>query len=147
MSNTFRQNPVALKRIALLVACAATVGCASAAPASRSSSSRSGIGVQSANFLPMPDLQSSLMRLPPPLRAPVRRAGGTSVGGDRSVGAEGLLGHTTNEVVPIPGTDMIRVGFLQEGTFSSSQFRSGAQEAKDRGGAPGAGLIFKISRP
>lgn len=67
---------------------------------------------------------------------------------DESVGATGVLGQTVNEVVPIPGTDMIRVGALQEGTFFQSSFRNASQDATGgAGGRPGAVLIFRIFRP
>jgi len=66
---------------------------------------------------------------------------------DESVGATGVLGQTVNEVVPIPGTDMIRVGALQEGTFFQSSFRSANQEAAAGAGRTGTVLIFRIFRP
>lgn len=67
---------------------------------------------------------------------------------DESVGATGVLGQTVNEVVPIPGTDMIRVGALQEGSFFQSSFRNPSQEAATRGGGvTGAVVIFRIFRP
>lgn len=67
---------------------------------------------------------------------------------DESVGATGVLGQTVNEVVPIPGTDMIRVGALQEGTFFQSSFRNAGQDAASgASGRPGAVLIFRVFRP
>jgi hypothetical protein len=87
---------------------------------------------------------SKSLRLVMSLRGP----GNSTIAEDKSVGTAGLLGLTTNEVVPIPGTDMIQFGFLQEGSFSQTNFRSGSQESVSRGGSNGgAVLIFKIIRP
>jgi hypothetical protein len=68
---------------------------------------------------------------------------------DRSVAMSGALSSTVNEVVPIPGTDMIRTGSLQEGSLFQNNFRSPNQEANSRGGtAPTqATIVFRVFRP
>jgi hypothetical protein len=69
--------------------------------------------------------------------------------GDQSVVFSGALGQTIGEVVPIPGTDMIRVGAVEEGTLAQNQTRS-AKEASPNGGAgspTSAVIIFRIERP
>ena len=71
------------------------------------------------------------------------------IGGSRSAdGMESVLGGTVDQVVPIPGMDIVSVGFLKEGAFSQADARSPAQEVQNRlGGSPGAVIIFRIFRP
>jgi hypothetical protein len=68
---------------------------------------------------------------------------------DRSVGIAGMLGQSINEIVPIPGADMIQVGTLKDGTLLQSNFRAASQEATTRGGTvqSEATIIFRITRP
>lgn len=66
------------------------------------------------------------------------------LGSDQTVGVAGFLGQTVNEVVPIPGTDMVRAGALQEGSLFQSSFRSPQQEGAILSEAI---IIFRISRP
>ena len=66
---------------------------------------------------------------------------------DRTLVFSGVLGQTVNEVVPIPGTDMIRAGVVQEGSLSQNANRS-SQEYRGSSDLPtGALIIFRISRP
>jgi hypothetical protein len=71
------------------------------------------------------------------------------LGSDQTVGMGGMLGHTVNEVVPIPGTDMVRVGALQEGSLFQSNFRSPQQETTGQSGSilTNATVIFRVTRP
>ncbi len=68
---------------------------------------------------------------------------------DRSVGLGGLIGQTVNEVVPIPGTDMIRAGAVPEGSLFQNSFRNGLADAAGRAGESpiGATIVFRIDRP
>lgn len=66
------------------------------------------------------------------------------LGADQTVGVSGILGQTVNEVVPIPGTDMIRVGALQEGSLFQTSFRSPQQEGTILSEAI---IVFRITRP
>jgi hypothetical protein len=130
--------------------CSLLAACASA-PVSRQSSlwSYQRSDIAPANQSAFAELRglmdaSKSLRLSLSLRGP----GSSTIAEDKSVGTGGLLSLTTNEVVPIPGTDMIQFGFLQEGSFSQANFRSGSQESASRGGGSGgAVLIFKIIRP
>ena len=68
---------------------------------------------------------------------------------DESIGLRGTIGTTVNQVVPIPGTDMIKVGAVQEGTLFQSSFRNPTQDSNDRAGSTpnGAVILFHIDRP
>jgi hypothetical protein len=68
---------------------------------------------------------------------------------DRSVGLGGVIGQTVNEVVPIPGTDMIRAGAVPEGSLFQNSFRNPTADAAGRAGtAPTtATIVFKVGRP
>jgi hypothetical protein len=69
---------------------------------------------------------------------------------DQSVGNDNpTMSSTLNEVVPIPGTDMIKVGAVQEGTLFQSSFRNPTEDASNRGGGTptSATVVFRISRP
>jgi hypothetical protein len=69
---------------------------------------------------------------------------------DQSVGNDNpTMSSTLNEVVPIPGTDMIKVGAVQEGTLFQSSFRNPTEDASNRGGGTptSATVVFRITRP
>ncbi len=68
---------------------------------------------------------------------------------DRSVGLGGVIGQTVNEVVPIPGTDMIRAGAVPEGSLFQNSFRSPTADAAGRAGTSPttATIVFKVGRP
>jgi hypothetical protein len=68
---------------------------------------------------------------------------------DRSVGLGGTIGQTVNEVVPIPGTDMIRAGAVPEGSLFQNSFRNATADAAGRAGTSptGATIIFRVDRP
>lgn len=77
-----------------------------------------------------------------------RRSDTPMLSGDQTIGFSGVLGQTVNQVVPIPGTDMIRVGAVQEGSIAQNNTRSTAEASPHSGAAPsGAVIIFRISRP
>jgi hypothetical protein len=114
-----------------------SAGCASVAPmASRSAT------VAPLSSAPAPSASGLLSRA-------FRAAFVTRVQGDQSVGSSSLLGNTVNEVVPIPGTDMIKVGAVQEGSLFQSNFHNPTEDAKSRGGSTptGATIVFRVSRP
>lgn len=71
------------------------------------------------------------------------------LGSDQSVGTGGILGNTVNEVVPIPGTDMVKAGVLQEGSLFQSNFRSPQQETNGQSGSilTSATIVFRVFRP
>lgn len=68
---------------------------------------------------------------------------------DESIGLRGAIGTTVNQVVPIPGTDMIKVGAVQEGTLFQSSSRNPTADGNDRAGATpnGAVVLFHVDRP
>jgi hypothetical protein len=69
---------------------------------------------------------------------------------DQSVGNDNpTMSSTLNEVVPIPGTDMIKVGAVQEGSLFQSSFRNPTEDASNRGGGTptSAAVVFRITRP
>lgn len=68
---------------------------------------------------------------------------------DNSILLSGTLGVTVNQVVPIPGTDMIKVGSVQEGSLYQSSARNPQQGQNERAGATpvGATVLFHIDRP
>lgn len=80
---------------------------------------------------------------------PTLRMDPSPIVADRSIGASGLMGETVNEVVPIPGTDMVRAGAVPEGSLFQNSFRSAPSEAAGRAGtAPTqATIIFRVDRP
>lgn len=84
--------------------------------------------------------------LPPALSAEDPKL---ELGSDQTVGVGGMLGETVNEVVPIPGTDMVRVGVLQEGSLFQSSFRSPQQETTGQSGSVlnSATVVFRVFRP
>lgn len=68
---------------------------------------------------------------------------------DLSLGLGGSIGQTVNEVVPIPGTDMIRAGAVPEGSLFQNSFRNATADASGRAGTSptGATIIFHVDRP
>jgi len=67
---------------------------------------------------------------------------------DESIGLRGSMGMLVNNVVPIPGTDMIKVGAVQEGTLFQTSFRNPTQDAHTPGSSPtGAAILFHVNRP
>ncbi len=80
---------------------------------------------------------------------PALRMAPAPIVADRSVGTSGIMGETVNEVVPIPGTDMVRAGAVPEGSLFQNSFRSPTADAAGRAGtAPTqATIIFFIDRP
>lgn len=70
-------------------------------------------------------------------------------GVDESISLEGNVGVTVNEVVPIPGTDMIKQGQVQEGAYSQNNNRNATSEARNKTGVPptDATILVKVSRP
>lgn len=70
-------------------------------------------------------------------------------GDDESISLVGIVGVTVNEVVPIPGTDMITQGQVQDGAFAQTINRNATNEARNKPGVPltGATLLVKVSRP
>lgn len=79
----------------------------------------------------------------------LRALSSNPAGADRSVGASGLMGATVNEVVPIPGTDMVRAGAVPEGSLFQNSFRNATADAAGRAGLSptGATIIFVVTRP
>lgn len=69
--------------------------------------------------------------------------------GDESISLNGTIGATVNETVPIPGTDMIRAGQVQEGAYSQNNNRSGTGETRQQSGVPptSATILVKVTRP
>ena len=70
-------------------------------------------------------------------------------GVDESISLDGNVGVTVNEVVPIPGTDMIKQGQVQEGAYSQNNNRNATSEARNKTGVPptDATILVKVSRP
>lgn len=67
---------------------------------------------------------------------------------DQTIALPGVLRATVNEVVPIPGTEMVQAGLVQEGRQTSN--RNAAQEIQRQEGTKpitGAFIIFRIRRP
>ena len=73
------------------------------------------------------------------------------VGGpeDHSIMLDGTIGVTVNETVPIPGTDMIKAGQVQEGAYSQNNNRNATSEARNSKSTPpvDAAIIVKVNRP
>lgn len=68
---------------------------------------------------------------------------------DQSIKLDGTIGITVNETVPIPGTDMIRAGQVQEGAYSQNNNRNATSEARNSKSTPpiDAAIIVKVNRP
>ena len=62
---------------------------------------------------------------------------------------DGTIGVTVNETVPIPGTDMIKAGQVQEGAYSQNNNRNATSEARNSKSTPpvDAAIIVKVNRP
>ena len=68
---------------------------------------------------------------------------------DQSIALDGTIGVTVNETVPIPGTDMIKAGQVQEGAYSQNNNRNATSEARNSKSTPpvDAAVIVKVNRP
>ncbi len=68
---------------------------------------------------------------------------------DHSIQLDGTIGVTVNETVPIPGTDMIKVGQVQEGAYSQNNNRNATSEARNSKSVPpvDAAILVKVNRP
>lgn len=68
---------------------------------------------------------------------------------DQSIKLDGTIGVTVNETVPIPGTDMIKAGQVQEGAYSQNNNRNATSEARNSKTTPpvDAAIIVKVNRP
>lgn len=68
---------------------------------------------------------------------------------DFSIQLDGTIGVTVNETVPIPGTDMIKVGQVQEGAYSQNNNRNATSEARNSKSVPpvDAAILVKVNRP